>query len=148
MKIAGRKFLASLLVTFLAAYAMWWMLRGVHWDIALAAWQEVPIHIWLLSSIGLVLSHVLRAGRVRAEWRDTLNMSWHQAWALMVRHSSWVVLVPMRGGEAIYVWVLHRQGGISLRHAGISLLKFRVQDMAVLGGIALAAFAPLSAKPS
>ena len=34
---------------------------------------------------------------LRAEWRDTLNMGWREAWGLMVRHSAWVVLVPMRG---------------------------------------------------
>ena len=148
MKISPRKFWASIAVSLIAVVAMGWMLRNVSWDIAIAAWQAVPIYVWCLSAIGLVLSHVLRAGRIRAEWHETLNMKWREAWGLMVRHSAWVVLIPMRGGEAIYVWVLHRQGGVSIRAASISLIKLRIQDMAVLGCLALAVFAPISTMQS
>lgn len=136
---------ASWGVSLLALVAMAWLLRQVNWIAAQAAWAKVPAWVWLLSALGLVGSHLLRAGRVRAEWRDTLRMGWREAWGLMVRHSAWVVLVPMRGGEAIYVWVLHRQGGVSLRQAGLSLLRLRLQDMAVLGGLSVALFAPFSA---
>lgn len=136
---------ASWGVSLLALVAMAWLLRQVNWPAAQAAWARVPAWVWLLSAIGLVCSHLLRAGRVRAEWRPTLRMGWREAWGLMVRHSAWVVLVPMRGGEAIYVWVLHRQGGVSLRQASISLLRLRIQDMAVLGGLSVALFAPFSA---
>ncbi len=148
MKQPSRKMWASVAVTLLALGIMVWMLRAVDWPVALAAWQRVPVYVWLLSAVGLAGSHVLRAGRVRLEWRDTLNMGWREAWGLMVRHSAWVVLVPMRGGEAIYVWVLHRQGGVSIRQASISLLRLRVQDMAVLGGLAVALFAPFSPELS
>jgi hypothetical protein len=144
MKPSSKKLWASIGVTLMAIAIMVWMLRAVDWDAAMGAWQRVPIYVWLISAMSLVVSHVLRAGRVRAEWRDTLEMGWREAWGLMVRHSAWVVLVPMRGGEAIYVWVLHRQGGISLRAASISLLRLRVQDMAVLGGLSVALFAPFS----
>ena len=125
---------------------MWWMLRHVDWVIAIQTWLQVPLYVWLISAITLVLSHVLRAGRVRHEWRASLTMGWREAWGLMVRHSAWVVIVPMRGGEAIYVWALHRQGGISIRQASISLLRLRLQDMAVLGGLSLALFAPVSGE--
>lgn len=148
MKKSPKKLWASIGVTLIAIAIMAWMLRAVDWSAAISAWERVPLYIWLVSAVGLATSHLLRAGRVRAEWRDTLNMGWREAWGLMVRHSSWVVLVPMRGGEAIYVWVLHRQGGISLRDAGISLLRLRVQDMAVLGGLSVALFAPFSLEIS
>lgn len=144
MKPSSKKLWASIGVSLMAIAIMVWMLRAVDWDAAMGAWQRVPAYVWLISAMSLVASHVLRAGRVRAEWRDTLQMGWREAWGLMVRHSAWVVLVPMRGGEAIYVWVLHRQGGISLRAASISLLRLRVQDMAVLGGLSVALFAPFS----
>lgn len=148
VKLPAKKFWMSLLVTLAAVAVMAWMLRAVNWDVAVHACMQVPAHVWFLSAVGLAASHVLRAGRVRHEWKTTLRMGWQEAWALMVRHSSWVVLVPMRGGEAIYVWALHRQGGISLRQAGISLLRLRLQDMAVLGGLAVALFAPFSASIS
>jgi hypothetical protein len=148
MKKSSQKLWASIGVTLLAVAIMAWMLRAVDWEVAFGAWQRVPPYIWLVSAIGLAASHLLRAGRVRAEWRDTLNMGWREAWGLMVRHSAWVVLVPMRGGEAIYVWVLHRQGGISIRAASISLLRLRVQDMVVLGGLSVALFAPFSLEIS
>ena len=143
--MTSRKRWASWVISLLALVAMAWLLRQVNWVAAQQAWGQVPWFVWLLSAWGLVLSHVLRAGRVRTEWRHTLRMGWREAWGLMVRHSAWVVLVPMRAGEAIYVWVLHRQGGVSLRDAGLSLLRLRVQDMAVLGGLSLALFAPFSA---
>lgn len=133
-----------LLVTLAAVLALGWMLRQVDWQQAGATWSKVPAYVWLLSALGLASSHLLRAGRVRAEWRGQLRMGWREAWGLMVRHSAWVVLVPMRGGEAIYVWALHRQGGVPLRQAGLSLLRLRLQDMAVLAVLALALFAPFA----
>ena len=135
---------AMLLVTLAAVVALGWMLRQVDWQQASATWAKVPPHVWLLSAVGLAASHGLRAGRVRAEWRGQLRMGWREAWGLMVRHSAWVVLVPMRGGETIYVWALHRQGGVPLRQAGLSLLRLRLQDMAVLAVIAAALFAPFA----
>lgn len=148
MKKSQKKMWTSIGVTLIACAVMAWMLRAVDWLVAISAWERVPPYIWLISAMGMAASHLLRAGRVRAEWRDTLNMGWREAWGLMVRHSAWVVLVPMRGGEAIYVWVLHRQGGISLREASMSLLRLRVQDMAVLGGLSVALFAPFSPEIS
>lgn len=146
MTFAARQRWASAAVTLIAIAAMAWVVRAVDWPAAWATWQRVPLHVWLVSAGGLQLSHVLRAGRVRAEWRERLDMGWREAWGLMVRHSAWVVLIPMRGGEAIYVWALHRQGGVSIGQASISLLRLRVQDMAVLGALSLALFAPIAAE--
>ncbi len=143
-KKSGKKFWATVLVTLAAVVALGWRLRQGDWQQALATWSKVPPYVWLLSALGLAASHLLRAGRVRAEWRSQLRMGWREAWGLMVRHSAWVVLVPMRGGEAIYVWALHRQGGVPMRQAGLSLLRLRLQDMAVLAVLALALFAPLA----
>lgn len=141
-KPGQKKLWLSLLVTLAAVVALGWMLRQVDWPQAMQAGARVPAHVWLLSAAGMAASHLLRAGRVRAEWRHQLRMGWREAWGLMVRHSAWVVLVPMRGGEAIYVWALHRQGGVPLRQAGLSLLRLRLQDMAVLAVLAAALFAP------
>lgn len=140
----NKKIGLTLAVSLAALLALMWMLRQVNWAQAVSTGQKVPWHVWLFSGTGLVCSHLLRAGRVRAEWRVRLQMGWPEAWGLMVWHSAWVVLVPMRGGEAIYVWALHRQGGISLREASFSLLRLRLQDMAVLAVLATALFAPFS----
>ena len=140
----GKPLWLTVAVTLVAVAALGWMLRQVDWAQAAATWDKVPLQVWLLSAAGMTASHWLRAGRVRAEWRGQLRMGWREAWGLMVRHSAWVVLVPMRGGEAIYVWALHRQGEVPLRQAALSLLRLRLQDMAVLAALAAALFAPLA----
>ena len=79
---------------------------------------------------------------MRAEWRERLDLSWSSAWALVVRHSAWVVLAPMRGGEGVYLWALKSQGDIPYKESAMSLLKLRLQDMAVLGVLGVLAFTP------
>lgn len=121
------------LLTVMSAAGLYWMLQQVDWRSAWAAFLTTSPVPWFWAVMGMSASHWLRAGRIRNEWKHKLNMPWHVAWALMVRHSAWVVLVPMRAGEAIYVWFLHRQGQVPLRQAALSLLRLRIQDMAVLG---------------
>jgi hypothetical protein len=122
--------------------ALAWLLKGVDPQRLLQAFVATPLWVWPVSVLGMVVSHVLRGGRMRAEWRDRLRMDWLTAWALVVRHSAWVVLAPMRGGEGVYLWALHRQGDIPFKEAGMSLLKLRLQDMAVLGVLAVLALTP------
>jgi len=119
------------------------LLRDVSWSRLAAQAQAVPAWVWLCSIGGMVGSHLLRAGRLREEWAGVLQLHWHTAWALLVRHSAWVVMAPMRAGEAVYVWTLHRQGGVSLSDAALSLLKLRLQDIAVLGCLACLTWLPL-----
>jgi len=120
-----------------------WLLRDVSWPRLAAQAQAVPGWVWLTSVCGMVCSHVLRAGRLREEWSGVLQLRWHSAWALLVRHSAWVVIAPMRAGEAVYVWALHRQGGVSVADAALSLLKLRLQDVAVLSCLACLTWLPL-----
>lgn len=121
------------LITAVSLVALYWMLQKVDWRLAWSAFLSTSPWPWIVAIVGMSASHWLRAGRIRNEWKHQLNMPWHVAWGLMVRHSAWVVLVPMRAGEAIYVWFLHRQGGVPLRQGVLSLLRLRMQDMAVLG---------------
>ena len=79
-----------------------------------------------------MVSHVLRAGRIRNEWSQRLDMRWLEAWGLLVTHSAWVVLVPLRAGEAVYVWALHQRGKVSVLEATLSLVKMRLQDIGIL----------------
>ncbi len=139
----GKKLLWLLGSSLLAVALLAWLLRDVSWPRLLAQAQAVPTWAWLASVCGMVCSHVLRAGRLREEWSGVLHLHWHSAWALLVRHSAWVVIAPMRAGEAVYVWALHRQGGVAVSDAALSLLKLRLQDIAVLGSLACLTWLPL-----
>lgn len=119
-------------LTLLAAYFLYRLTRDLQWSSLLRSAAQVPLWVWLLSIGGFVLSHGLRAGRIRDEWQGRLQMPWHVSWAMTVRHAAWVVLAPMRSGEAIYVWTLHRQGGVELGQAARSLIRLRLQDLVVL----------------
>ena len=143
MSRLGKKTGWLLASTLLAAGLLAWLLRDVSWPRLAAQAQAVPLWAWLASAIGMMGSHVLRAGRLREEWAGVLHLSWHAAWALLVRHSAWVVIAPMRAGEAVYVWTLHRQGGVAVSDAALSLLKLRLQDVAVLGSLACLVWLPL-----
>lgn len=122
----------TLVVTVIAAVLLWVLMRQVDWPTVHRALLAVPAPVWATSVLGLFCSHLLRAARLRLEWSQRLRMGRWEAWALIVRQSAWVSLVPMRAGEAIYVWALHKQGAIPLREAATSLLKLRLQDASVL----------------
>jgi len=138
-----RKKVLSITISLLALAAIVYFLIVIDRDSLLTTLTNAPYWSWLLCFLGLALSHWLRAGRFRAEWRQSLQINWRQSWGLVVRHSSWVILTPMRGGEALYVWALHTQGGISLKQASLSLLRLRLQDAWVLGTLSLALFLPV-----
>jgi hypothetical protein len=140
----ARKKIFSLAISLLALAAIVYFVSVIDRDSLLKTITNAPYWSWLLCFFGLILSHWLRAGRFRAEWKQSLEVNWRQAWGLVVRHSAWVILTPMRGGEALYVWALHTQGGISLKQASLSLLRLRLQDAWVLGILSLALFLPVS----
>jgi len=123
---------ASWLLTLAGAFGLYVVTRDLHWSLLAESARQTAMWTWMVSLGGLMLSHGLRAGRIRSEWRGRLHMSWRTAWALTVRHAAWIVLSPLRTGEAIYVWALHRQGGVDLGTAARSLVKLRMQDLAVL----------------
>lgn len=134
--------LAQVASTVLGLAALAWLLQALDWRIALEAIRNTSVALWTLATIGLVLSHLFRAGRIHHEWRTRLPMSRLQAWQLSVRHSAWVVLSPLRAGEGIYLWTLNRTFGVGLREAGTSLIKMRLQDALILMVIAAGAFGP------
>lgn len=135
---------ARVAVAALGVGALAWLLQGLDLARITRAWAAAPAWVWPLSVLGMVGSHVLRGGRMRAEWRTRLHMDWSTAWALVVRHSAWVVLAPMRGGEGVYLWALKNQGDVPYKESAMSLLKLRLQDLAVLGVLGVAAFTPVS----
>jgi hypothetical protein len=139
------KLLLRLLISSAAIAALVFFAQTIDWATFSITILEVPLWVWVLSITGLSASHWLRAGRLKTEWSSQLRISWPQAWGLMVKHSAWVVLAPFRTGEAIYVWALHKQGGVSLKAASISLLRLRIQDAWVVTVLSLCLFAPIPA---
>lgn len=119
-------------LTLVALYLLYQLTRDLQWSALLDSARRTPLWVWLSSIGGFMLSHGLRAGRIRSEWHGKLQLTWRLSWALTVRHAAWVVLAPMRTGEAIYVWALHRQGGVEIKAAARSLIKLRLQDLTVL----------------
>jgi glycosyltransferase involved in cell wall biosynthesis len=130
------------LTSLLGIAALAWILNSIDLAQALQAWRGVPLWVWMLCALGLVGSHVCRAGRLMHEWRNRVSMHWGAAWRLSVRHSAWVVLAPLRAGEGIYLWTLKREAGIGLREASVSLMRLRLQDALTLSIITAGAVYP------
>lgn len=138
-----RLYMAWVASMLLGSALLWWLLGAVDGPLVWAHAQSVSFSAWCVGVGGLMLSHVLRAGRIRNEWSQRLDLRWHEAWGLLVSHSAWVVLVPMRAGEAVYVWALHQRGQVGVREATLSLVKMRLQDMGILACFAVFFWLPL-----
>lgn len=127
----------------LGSALLWWLLRTIDWALVWERGQSVSATAWCVGIFGLMASHLLRAARIRSEWSTRLSMGWRAAWGLLVTHSAWVVLAPMRAGEAAYVWALHQRGNIRPAAATLSLVKLRLQDMGILACFAAALWLPV-----
>ena len=124
------------LVLALALALLAWLVRDLDRDAAWRAWRSVPAWVWGLMVSGLLASHIARAARIHNEWADRVPMRFRDAMALTVSHSAWVVLAPLRAGEAYYPLALRERYGIGLAESSLSLLRQRVQDLLALGTIA------------
>jgi len=124
------------LVLALAVALLVWLLRDLDREAAWRAWTAVPASVWWLAGGGLLASHVARAARIHNEWADRVPMRFRDAFCLTVSHSAWVVLAPMRAGEAYYPLALRQRYGIGLAESSLSLLRQRVQDLLALATIA------------
>ncbi|MBK6851498.1 MAG: flippase-like domain-containing protein [Burkholderiales bacterium] len=119
------------------------LLAGLDWAQFRRAAAQVPLWAWAAGSAGVMASHVLRALRLRAEWRPRTGATLGECLRLALLHNAAVLLLPFRTGEAGYAWWLHRSWGVSLAEALHSLLWLRLQDLAVLGLLAVLLMAPL-----
>ncbi|NBQ87252.1 MAG: hypothetical protein EBU07_07185 [Betaproteobacteria bacterium] len=132
------------LVLAVALLLLAWLMRDLDRDAAWRAWLSVPAWVWSLMLAGLLASHLARAARIHNEWADRVPMRFRDAMALTVSHSAWVVIAPMRAGEAYYPLALRERYGIGLAESSLSLLRQRVQDLLALATIA-ACLLPLPA---
>ncbi|MEK8048813.1 lysylphosphatidylglycerol synthase domain-containing protein [Ideonella sp. DXS22W] len=123
--------------------AWWWLLRHADFTQVLAQGRRLPAGLWLLAGLALLGGHGLRAWRLRDEWRHLRTVPWLQVLRLVLAHNAAVLLMPLRSGEAGYLWLVHRTWGVDWREAARSLLWWRVQDATVLALLALLCLAPL-----
>ncbi len=130
----------------LGAFLLWLLLRGTSISRWLDALAAVPPLLWVVATLGLLASYVLRALRLFVEWQPQVrDIRFADCLRLMLLHNAAVNVVPMRAGEAGYTWIVHRQWGVALADAVASLLWLRLQDMAILAAFAIAWLLPLPA---
>ncbi|MFM9881092.1 MAG: lysylphosphatidylglycerol synthase domain-containing protein [Burkholderiaceae bacterium] len=128
----------------LAAALLWWLLQGVDTASALRQVQALPALLWGLGPLGLVASYGLRAARVRSELQHLQPVRWASAWQVTLVHNAAVNLLPMRGGELAYPYLVHKKLGIAPAQSLASLLWMRLQDLLVLCALALLLLLPLA----
>lgn len=118
----------------LAAAVLGWLLHGADVAALLRQGSQVPGAAWLMASAALSAGYLCRAQRVKDEWhRDSLL----DCWKLVMLHNLAVLWLPLRAGEAGYVYLVHRRFGAGLGAAACSLLLLRLQDAVVLCLLAL-----------
>lgn len=125
--------LLRVLVPMLLLGLAWhWLLR--HADLG-QLWQQalrLPAWAWLAALAALLGGHTLRALRVQREWRHIRALGLASCLRLVLTHNAAVILMPLRSGEAGYLWLVRRYWGVGWRSSGLSLLRWRLQDATVL----------------
>lgn len=127
---------ARVLAVLVAGALLAWMTRGVDLRTLAAALRPAPWWAWSATVLGLCASYLLRALRIHAELGRRHPLRVGQCLEVMLVHNAAVNVLPMRGGEAAYPWLVHRRLGVPLAHAVGSLVWMRVQDLVVLGFLA------------
>jgi hypothetical protein len=119
--------------------ATWsWLARRAEFETLAAQIGAVPSWVWLAAACAQLAGYALRGWRVRREWRDAGAVRWWSCIRLVLLHNAAVLMLPLRSGEAGYIWLLHRQWRVNVRAATFSLLRWRIQDAAVLAALAIA----------
>ena len=72
-----------------------WLLAGLDRSAPSAAAARVPISVWCAAAVGVLLSHLLRALRLRAEWRPRVGAELGACLRLALLHNAAVLLLPM-----------------------------------------------------
>jgi hypothetical protein len=134
--LLGGLLIAAVLLTAL----LWWAGKQA-WALSSTG---VSASAWGPFLAGLCTSHVLRAARLHTEWRGTVGATFGECLAVSLQHNAAVNLLPLRGGELAYPWLIHRRWGVPLSRAAASLLALRVQDAVILALAAWLLWAPFA----
>jgi hypothetical protein len=100
-------------------------------------WFAVPLWGWLLAAVLWAGSFVLRAERLRQEWKWKRQVAWREAMRVVLLHNAAVLLMPMRAGELGYPLLVKQVFGASWQASVRSLLWLRLQDFLVLATLAV-----------
>jgi hypothetical protein len=119
-----------------------WLARQAELHTFVTQARAVPMGVWAAAACAQLAGYALRAWRVRREWGDAGPLRWLACLRLVLLHNAAVLVLPLRSGEAGYVWLLHRQWQVGVRAAAASLLRWRFQDATVLGAMAAAFLVP------
>lgn len=134
---------AQVLLPLALLWLAWeWLLQ--HADLG-QLWQQarqIPAWAWLAAGCALLAGHSLRALRLQREWRHLRPVGLALCLRLVLTHNAAVILMPLRSGEAGYLWLVKRHWGVGWRESGMSLLRWRLQDATVLALWALLLMLP------
>ena len=128
----------------LLALAWHWLLRHADFEALLRQARSLPLWAWLAAGLALVCGHSLRALRLQRQWQHLRPLGLAHCLRLVLTHNAAVILLPLRSGEAGYLWLVYRHWGVSWRESGASLLAWRLQDATVLLLLAVALLLPWS----
>jgi hypothetical protein len=127
----------------LCAMAWTWLAARVDLSVLAAQARQLPPWSWILAGAGLLAGHGMRALRLQLEWRHISLVPWLQCLRIVLAHNAMVLMLPLRSGEAVYLWAVRQQWGVDLSSAALALLRWRLQDAAVLAVLAVALLVPL-----
>ena len=139
-----KKFLRAGLALALLAGVWWWLLRHADLRGMSERIAELPAWAWAAAGLGLLAGHLMRALRLRAEWRHLGDPGLPACLRMVLVHNAAVLLIPLRAGEGAYLWMVTRQWGVGWAAAAASLLRWRLQDLLVLCAAALLLLMPWS----
>ncbi len=137
--------LRFVLALLLAVGLLAWLLRHADMARLAAAALALPRWAWAAAAGGMAVTYALRAWRLRAEWARLHRAGFLECLQIFLTHNAALSLLPMRSGEAGYLWLLNRRWGVPWADAARSLLWLRLQDAFVLGVLAVAFLLPLGA---
>jgi hypothetical protein len=131
-------------LTLAVCAAAWvWLLRHANLEALAQQAGHLPVWAWFAAGIGLLAGHGMRAVRLQREWRHLRHVPWRYCLRIVLSHNALVLLLPLRTGEAGYLWGVRQQWGVGWRAAGLGLLRWRLQDASVLAVLAAALLVPL-----
>lgn len=117
----------------LSALLLWWVFRGVHWEIVRGNLRDASIPLVLLSVVAATAIFPLRALR----WRPILDpiaprLLFGPLWRATAMGFMANSLLPARAGELVRAFVLSRETPVPFSAAFASLVVDRVFDAVVV----------------
>jgi hypothetical protein len=126
----------------LLALVWYWLLRHADFQALARQAQALPAWLWLAAGLALIGGHLLRALRLQRQWQHLRPLGLPACLRLVLTHNAAVILMPLRSGEAGYLYLVYRHWGVSWRESAPSLLRWRLQDATVLALLALLLIPP------